>query len=748
MIQFDLYGFVSFEDCVFIHHSLVIYLHRTRSELKPMLNLIPKNLTEVFALEGLKLIRTRLDNPLSTTLVIVDNSMRRVYIGDCVLIDHKFTDYNTDPLLEIVVGKNYFPANDSLDVSLASVSIENSTLETCQLKFETFTPLPFSYTIMRNILFKDSALAKFIKMGVFGFEFENCTFTASDFDRPRGIHLRHVSYLFVKDCEISIFAGNKSECLIGCALNAVGAAATVQNSLKFRIISEFKSLPKRTVLIENTKFFGSHAHHAGGAVYVRDMNLIIRNCSMTMRIHSKPPDTGGLIFYDSTFFYTVVKMDNVVLNAHQMKLSRVPLITMFSTSTKINNLNTLCPPSLKVVLKKTKSSLDLSCVKSCSTGYTFQSITMLATIIDSFWSSDPTYVSVNTTNVLCFSCSVGANCTDDIKALPNYWGYINQSDFVTMFRCPDGYCCQDFETCKGIDSCNVGRTATLCGTCIKNYTESLFTSKCIPKAQCHGFLFLFLYVASAVVYGTILILGENVKNKIKITFQNILKCFKNRKSGNGEDQFKHLKSDNSRSPSEPNNEQDKSDSDSSMKYIQILFYYVQDASLFKIHLPEDGQSLTKTIDLCFSYSPSATTKVLFKTMLGPSVMGFILLIYLVQRVFPVEKCQRVKSLKFMMVRAFLLALLFSFQTIVTGAFLLVQCVDVDNSRVLYIQGSIHCYAWWQVIIQVLILTYIIPVVLVFSFSPFCVKNKMMSIRLFMLVFSLSQPWCFIWLPGF
>ena len=747
---------------------LTIYLHRTNVEEEPKLNFIPKNLTKVFALDGLKFIRTRLQYPLSTTLVVVENSFRKIYFGDCILIGHDHVNYDSDSSLEIVVGTNYFPTNDSLDVSFVAVLLENSIIQKSHLLFESFIRLSLSHIVIRNTIFEDSAVAKFLQLGVFGFNFENCTFSApSEIDTPGGIHLFKTAYLIVKDSEISIFTRNQSgsKCLSGCAIKVEGFVGYPLEET--RIIIEAKDvIDYPTTLVQNTKFFGSHAHLSGGSVNVRNMNLILRNCSMILTNNSKPPSIGGLIFYESFYPYSEFEIDDVILNACQWKFQSVSLMTILLMSARIRRLNILCPPSLKAEIEKTQFSLHFSCIKSCPAGYTFEANSMMV-MVEAHFEMFEQIITLNTTGVLCFACPVGANCTDQIKAFPNYWGYRNKSDFVTMIRCPDGYCCQDHETCKVIDSCNVGRKGPLCAICKTNYSESFFTSKCISNEECHDYLILFLYFVSVMVYGTILTIGENVKNKFKITLQKLLKWIKNKATDNDTKQLKHIKSEENTTfnnvavkdvSSSPNIEMAKNESESSMKYIQILFYYVQDASLFKVHLPDDGQSsesvivqviqfspevlaslLTKAMDMCFSHGPSAVTKVLFKTFFGPSVILFILLIYVVQRFFTIENCPRIKSLKFMMLRAFLLALLFSFQKIVTGAFVLVQCVDVDYDKVLYIQGSIQCYMWWQIIIHVLIFTNIIPLVLVFSVGPFYVKNKMMSVRLFILACIFPVP---------
>ena len=85
-----------------------------------------------------------------------------------------------------------------------------------------------------------------------------------------------------------------------------------------------------------------------------------------------------------------------------------------------------------------------------------------------------------------------------------------------------------------------------------------------------------------------------------------------------------------------------------MKYMQILLYYVQDASLFQVHLPNgitnkdsilvkmlqfSPEVLTdvykEVTELCLS-SGSALIKCFFIALFGPCVISIICLVYLIQ----------------------------------------------------------------------------------------------------------------------
>ena len=91
-----------------------------------------------------------------------------------------------------------------------------------------------------------------------------------------------------------------------------------------------------------------------------------------------------------------------------------------------------------------------------------------------------------------------------------------------MIRCPDSYCCQENETCKAIDSCNTGRTGTLCATGERNLTEALFTTKCLPNEGCISNLVIVILISAVLVYGIVLLSFSTIKDMVMILFKKRL----------------------------------------------------------------------------------------------------------------------------------------------------------------------------------------------------------------------------------
>ena len=189
-----------------------------------------------------------------------------------------------------------------------------------------------------------------------------------------------------------------------------------------------------------------------------------------------------------------------------------------------------------------------------------------------------------------------------------------------------------------------------------------------------------------------------------------------------------------------------------MKYLQILFYYVQDAELFKVSLPsaddKEESMLIKILqispeivlswytnisEMCFTSTTTATMKLFLKSLFGPCILLFLLLLYISQ--FVLQKCRFIsesylKAFRVCMTRAFLLIYLLSYQQLIKGAFELIQCVEINDTRVLYVEGEIQCYTWWQKLIEFYTFSNLIPSLLVLSILPFFLKENRISVKVF------------------
>ena len=276
-----------------------------------------------------------------------------------------------------------------------------------------------------------------------------------------------------------------------------------------------------------------------------------------------------------------------------------------------------------------------------------------------------------------------------------------------------------------------------------------------------------MYILAVALYSLGLLSFDIVKDKVITCFSKICKKCKNKFYKKGQNPA----AENIEKISEENREiesQETQAKEDSTKYLQILFYYVQDASLFKVHLPQLEASDDSILIQIFQWSPdiiakmylgisnmcfpltTAITKILFKCLFGPCVILFLFLIYISQNIMG-RLCKGqsrfLHFVRLILLKAFILSVLFSYQQMLIGAFSLVQCVRIDELKVLYVQGDIHCGQIWQKVIEVYICVNILPLFFVISNASYDVRDMKMSVRTFILTCLFPLPVIFVYYLG-
>ena len=424
------------------------------------------------------------------------------------------------------------------------------------------------------------------------------------------------------------------------------------------------------------------------------------------------------------------------------------------TDFKAENVLIHCSTSQMVQRTIGESSIIYACKPKCEgkSEYSLQSGRLkLSEELDYYNALKVSYFSeplLIPNNPSCLPCPLGVNCEGVIQSLPNYWGYVTPELSISMVRCPDGYCCQGNETCKGINSCNLGRIGTLCGNCEQNLTEALFTPKCVLAESCRSTLIVVLFISAALIYAAALLSFGTIKHKITYLLKNGYKLCKGRfQKDKRRDKCRHEQKS-----------VENVEADSGIKYMQILLYYVQDSKLFTVHLPQMNTkaenvfvkflefspdilaAYIKATEFCFAFS-SAISNIVLKLSFGFVVMFFLFFVYAIQSLvsFTMQRKFGWTEVNVKLVQAFLLTVLFSYQKLVMGTFSLVQCIAIGEHNILFIQPDIHCYTWWQIGILVYICISVVPIFFVLAHAPFYVKDKKMSVRTFIMACLLPLP---------
>ena len=682
-------------------------------------------------------------------------SPMRIYINNVARhLKMEKVDLNSD--LHIHIGEE---GHDCQTVSVLDLEVINciisSYIRPYLTNINSFAKLRFESTVFKRIFLLSEQQA-----GLASYVFDNCTF-------PKATRVEIQRFLDFKILGSSINVPN--DCgHTECDVRVTGV--DVDNLRSDRKLSEifFNRIDKylhSRVDIESSSFQGGQ----GPFFTVRQTDLRLSKTVFHIQTHRTRHEY--LIDFDLKIrsysmlgYHALLKNVLINITSTNRDMQQVNILSTVTDIMLIENTQIICPLGMDAVETVPVNMYQphvYHCEAACTSDmYTFQSGNMTLDVIydyyDTYDAFNKSFVS-NLDNPPCKQCPVGAKCNGNIKALLNYWGY-RAKDELFMIRCPPGYCCQDDESCQTFDSCNSNRSGPLCGVCEKGLAESLFDQTCIPVEKCHTWFIVLLYISCVVGYGLGLMLIDNVKEALLSSLKKIYQCIKAtvlKKVKHNQNLEKSKNSEKSKSPEKEVKEE------GSFKYLQILFYYVQDAALFKIELPGKQSEQTSTFvkilqftpdvltniydsvtETCFEFGTTAVSKILFKSIFGPCVMLFLFVIYLCQLcVFSVRKKTSTLSsvIKYKLVQSFLLVILFSYQQIVTGAFTLVKCIDIENIKRLFDQGNIQCFTHWQTAIEIFIWANIFPSFFVFSHVPYYVEVNQMSVQMFILVCLLPVP---------
>ena len=357
--------------------------------------------------------------------------------------------------------------------------------------------------------------------------------------------------------------------------------------------------------------------------------------------------TQDLIFEDRS---KIIHLINVKVYITEVKsVDDIPLFSINTFELSSQSVLLFCPKSFKVIEKisgKDNNSQFLCQKDVCQNDeYSLMRHSQLNSVANMYNKKKNALIQLIPS---CFPCPVGASCKQGrVVPLPNYWGK-RKNHVISMFRCPEDYCCQNNDSFSDIDSCNGLRTEILCGNCGSNMTESLFSTNCVDSKTCKPGVIINMYILAVALYSLGLLSFDIVKDKFLTCFSKVCKKFKKKIIQKGQDiaeDIEKISQENKEKESEET--QAKEDS---MKYLQILFYYVQDASLFKVNLPQLKASDDNILIQIFQWSPdiiakmylgisnmcfpltTAITKILFKCLFGPCVILFLFFIFISQNI--------------------------------------------------------------------------------------------------------------------
>ena len=812
--EFALHGVVTFSNCLW--HNKYNIINMYKHKLEPGIE-INKTMLHEGHNQSFPVIKIKQCTFYGLHVHWMDFCMRKLEISETTWIS---VDYNSGLHLHMHFASVYYlllrdTVSDLIEVhfmkkdqSLGVVHLDNVTVNHTNIDFSR----------------GERSLA--------GFYITHCNFL----DIKYGYFLilpKNTFQVSVINSHFTLSDNHYLHCYEGCMLRVIGSY--IDSKTYYRYSFLFSLLQWKPLLmdyhrpmvnIQNSRFVGSTARASGGVILCHMATLFLSNNSFIMTRSSTPPALGGFIYFTGDAFNSTGNMMDVrALNG----IGKISVLFFEGTNMNILQTKVLCPTSMNIGHDPANDGKihEFLCRSQCDeNSYSFQNRIMIIEKLEYIRNDNFSFsmeLSLHKKDLTCFPCPSGALCNASIKALPNYWGFRNSLGSVSMIKCPDLYCCQSEYTCNGIDSCNFGRTGTLCGSCIDSFDEGLLSSACISNDECyHLGEVIALHVGAACLYAIVLLVARVVKNTAIQIFHKIISCFRqkdktrsNQLSSSNDTHrafFEEIQTDSSElnqssapfsdelsatmtersaasvkrrnaiSLSVPEDYLQKagksiafflpetvkdatyakdevktsiknSKDAGGMKYLQILFFYIQDASLFKLSMPQKDNLGTNPFEaicqfspellslyssfttLCVDISSPAATKTLLRSTFGFTVMSILLFLYLLLSAFfavSTVKSHYWETLKVCLIESFIMALLFSYQNLISGAFTLVNCVSIENNEVLKMDGHTHCYQWWQIGIKLYILLGILPALVTISTLPFKVQNRSMSVASFFL----------------
>ena len=335
----------------------------------------------------------------------------------------------------------------------------------------------------------------------------------------------------------------------------------------------------------------------------------------------------------------------------------------------------------------------------------------------------------------CLQCPFGANCSQNIVAKPNFWGFKETIAPPTLkfTTCPVGYCSPPNKTeFPKYNGCQGNRSDKLCGHCSDAYSETLYSAACRPSNECNDYWFW----PVALVYVSLMAFYLTFKPPIIPWIMRQIKWFKTNDTADEE-------------------------SNSDGGYVKIIFYFYQAADLLLASNTSlrfvEGKSkdiLVGVFNFRQSFSsnglicPFPGLTVVTKQLFSASyVFGTCLMIgvfYFLHK--GVQRCRKKEAPTFSPYMAGILqTMLLGYKTLASVSFELLRCVPIGSEKLLFLDGNVVCFQWWQYILIAYVVAFVMPFVFVLILGCYKLHSGSLSVAKFLLACFFPFPFLLYWL---
>ena len=451
-------------------------------------------------------------------------------------------------------------------------------------------------------------------------------------------------------------------------------------------------------------------------------------------LHSE--SLGPITITNSSFTANVLTKYNPMLAA-----TRTNLITADATSTF------RCPSGNRIQVDKIKKTEDFQFTKgndTCLMKVTYVKL-FCEECRDGFYSLQrglTTGLDINK-KTMCLKCPYGASCVGgNIKAKVDFWG-LNMSTnppSLQFFPCPLEYCSSpEYSNYYTYNACFGNRSGVLCGKCSDGYSEALYSTSCRKKDKCNAQWFWLTTAIYVVLFAVYFVFKPPI---LSVLYKKTL-WFKNR---TGDAYVQRL-------PQEDDKEHDPG-------YLKIIFYFYQVAELVMIKSPEKALHMVPFIPsviAIFNFQvklvdgsvgcpfPGLTvvTKELFLCLKFLATLLSVGFIFTIHRA--ASSSRFISSPRITVYLAVALEiLLLGYERLADTTLNLMHCVPIGMDWHLFVDGNIQCWQWWQYLLIVFMMVFIIPLVVVLFWGSLSLANDRMSSKEFLTACAFPLPCLLVW----
>ena len=520
-------------------------------------------------------------------------------------------------------------------------------------------------------------------------------------------------------------------------------------ALSFSASSTFHVI-EYNVVVYSCTFISNFASTVGGTIYVFLSGLTLQNSSIiTPRKSANSMTDGTAIAIKGCGYLFGVKI-NVNDHYPQGSVVRIDGEVALSAETSLS-----CPvgttfKSMQVTYSGEFQYLLFSCNPCAISKYNL---------------NGSTFSRLRVKEPFCKDCPPGASCKHGrLRPVDNYWGFLaTVNSNLSFIELPPGYGCTN-KQCTRYDSCAKNRQGTLCSTCMKGYSESLFSPECIRNEDCDKRSFYAVAATLVIVYLLFFIYKKSILRIIKTQLLWFKSLERGRNRGNaysvnGCDENRYIPFTMSESPgghsARDGNGQNPQD-DSSGGLVKIVFYFYQIEALLDFYggkmehdIVTSMKGLFQNIfnfnffnssgsSSCAMIDTTPVTKIIMRGIFVAAVLVAFILLYIICRILQRKaiRCCKKRSIFTNTKSTFgdrVLAALFevvllSYGIITKAITSMLDCKTVGNKQVLYLQGDVQCYQTWQYGLAAAGLAWVVPFCLYVNLLPNLIREKQVETK--------------------